>query len=79
MANFKLIGAAALSLLVATPAVARPQRDHHHYGYSHRMSPVQHARSFGYRSPYEAYGFDRGSDFDRGNFSDDFERRNTFN
>ena len=77
MTNLKLIGAATLSLLVASPAVATPQRDHHHYSYSHRMSPVQHARSYG--SPYEAYGFDRGNDFNRGNSSGDFERRNTFN
>jgi hypothetical protein len=35
MTNFKLIGAAALSLLVAAPAVAMPQRDHQRYGYSH--------------------------------------------
>jgi hypothetical protein len=77
--NFKLIGVVALSLLVVPPAAARPQRDHHHYGYHHRMSPVQHARNFGYRSPYEAYGFDRGDDLARGNFSGDFDRRNTFN
>ena len=79
MANINLIGAAALSLLVAAPAVAKPQRDHHHYSYSHRMSPVQHARNFGYGSAYEAYGFDRGDDLARGNFSGDFDRRNTFN
>jgi hypothetical protein len=79
MTNFKLLGAAALSLLVAAPAVAVPQRDHPRYGYSHRTSPVQHARGFGYGSPYEAYGFDRGDDFARGNVSGDFERRNTFN
>ena len=77
MTNFKLIGATALSLLVAAPAVATPQHDHHRY--SHRMSPVQHARNFGYGSSvYKAYGFD-GGDFARGNFSDDFDRRNTFN
>jgi hypothetical protein len=79
MTNFKLIGAAALSLLLASPAVAMPQRDHHRYAYSHRMSPAQHVRNFGYGSPYEAYGFDRGNDFDRGNVSGDFDRRNTFN
>jgi hypothetical protein len=79
MTNYKLIGAAALSLLVAAPAVAMPQRDHHRYGYSHRMSRVQHARNFGYGSVYKAYGFDRGDDVARGNFSADFDRRNTFN
>jgi hypothetical protein len=79
MTNLKLIGAVTLSLLVASPAVAVPQRDHHRYGYSHRTSPVQHARGFSYGSPYEAYGFDRGNDVDRGTSSGDFDRRNTFN
>jgi hypothetical protein len=79
MTKFKLIGAVTLSLLIASPAVATPQRDHRHYSYSHQMSPVQHARGFSYGSPYEAYGFDRGNDFNRGNSSGDFERRNTFN
>ena len=77
MTNLKLIGAVAVSLLVAAPAVAMPQRDHHRYSYFHRVSPVQHAR--GFSSPYEAYGFDRGNDFDRGNFSPTSDRRNTFN
>ena len=79
MTNFKLIGAVILSLLVAAPAAAMPQRNHRHYSYSHRMSPVQHARGLSYGSPYGSYGFDRGNDFDRGNYSDSFERRNTFN
>ena len=75
MTSLKLIGAVTLALSVAAPAVAMPQRDHGRYSYSHRMSPVQHARSLSYGS----YGFDRGNDFDRGNYSDSFERRNTFN
>jgi hypothetical protein len=79
MTTFKSIGAVTLSLLVAAPAVAMPRRDYRHYSYSHRMSPIQHARGFSYGSPYQAYGFDRGDDVDRGNFSGDFERRNTFN
>jgi hypothetical protein len=79
MTIFKLIGAAALSLLVAVPAAAMPQRHHHHYGYFHRMPAVQHARNFGHGSAYEAYGFDKGDDLARGNFSNDFDRRNTFN
>ena len=79
MTNLKLIGALTLSLLVAAPAVAMPQRDHHRYSYSHRISPVQHARGLSFGSPYEAYGFDRGNDVDRGKFSADFDRRNTFN
>ena len=76
MTNLKLIGAVTLSLLAAAPAVAMPQRGHHHYSYAHRISP---ARGFSYGSPYKAYGFDRGNDVDRGNFSADFDRRNTFN
>jgi hypothetical protein len=79
MTNLKLLGAVTLSLLVAAPVVAMPQRDHHHYSYSHRVSPVRHARGFSYGSPYEAYGFDGGDDSNRGNFSADFDRRNTFN
>jgi hypothetical protein len=43
------------------------------------MSRVQHLRNFGYGSVYDAYGFDRGDDVARGNFSADFDRRNTFN
>ena len=79
MTNLKLIGTVMLSLLVVAPAMAMSQRGHHHHSYAHRMSPVQHARGFSYGSPYDAYGFDRGNDSDRGNFSADFDRRNTFN
>jgi hypothetical protein len=74
MTKFKLIGAAALSLLVAAPAAATPPRDHHRHAYSHGLS-----RSFGHGSAYEAYGFDRSGDVSRGNISADFDRRNTFN
>ena len=68
MTNFTLISAAAL-LLVATPAMARQHFEHYRYGYSHRMP----------RSVYRAYGFYRGDDFVPHNYSDDFDRRNTFN
>jgi hypothetical protein len=79
MTNLKLIGAVTLSLLVAAPAVAMPQRDHHRYGYSHRISPVQHARNFGYRSVYDAYGFDGGNDFGRGSYPGESDHSKTFN
>jgi hypothetical protein len=69
MTNFKLVAAAALSLLAATPAVAvAAQRVDHH----HNAQALRHARN--YQSFYGAYGFDRGS-----NVSADFDRRNTFN
>jgi hypothetical protein len=74
--NIKLIGAAAVSLLIATPAVAMQRAYHHGY----RASPVHRARNFGYRSAYNAYGFYPGSgDFAPSNVYDDFARRNTFN
>jgi hypothetical protein len=69
MTNFTLISAAAALLLVATPAMARQHFKHYRYGYSHRMP----------RSVYRAYGFYRGDDLAPHNYSDDFERRNTFN
>jgi hypothetical protein len=69
MTNFKLAAAAALSLLVATPAVAvAAQRVDHH----HNVSALRRARN--YQSFYGAYGYDRDS-----NISADFDRRNTLN
>jgi hypothetical protein len=68
MTSLTLIGAAALSLALAAPAVAAQHVKHHH------VSTVRHARDSDYRSFYGAYGFDRGS-----GISDDFDRRNTFN
>jgi hypothetical protein len=65
MMNFRLIGAAALSLLLATPAMAMHRGNNRHYGhFSHRAS--------------RAYAFDRGYDFVP-NVYNDFDRRNTFN
>jgi hypothetical protein len=78
MMNRKLIGAVALSLLIATPALAKPQAGYHRYGYSHRASPM-HVLNFGHRSVYDAYGFDTGGGLTSGNVSGDFDRRNTFN
>jgi hypothetical protein len=49
--------------------MARQHFKHYRYGYSHRMP----------RSVYRAYGFYRGDDLAPHNYSDDFERRNTFN
>jgi hypothetical protein len=64
MMSFSLIVAAALSLLLATPAMAMHRGGHHHYGhFSHRAS--------------RAYAFDRG--YAPGNVYNDFDRRNTFN
>jgi hypothetical protein len=61
-----MIGAAALTLLLATPAMAMHRGNHLHYGhFSHRAS--------------RAYAFDRGYDFAPGNVYNDFDRRNTFN
>jgi hypothetical protein len=64
MMNFRLIGAAALSLMLATPAMAMQHGYRHHY--------VSHSVS-------RAYAFDRGSGYAPGNVSSDFDRRNTFN
>ena len=65
--NYKLIGAVALSLVLATPAMAMHHGyHHHHHGYS--------------SSAYGAYNFYSGHDFaPRDNNRGDFDRRNTFN
>ena len=59
MTKFGLIGAVALSLVLATPAMAM-HRHHHHYGYLHALK-------FHFSSTYGAYNFYHGSDFDRRN------------
>ena len=41
MTNFGLIGAAAIALLAATPAMAVQVRHHHRYAYARRVAPVQ--------------------------------------
>jgi hypothetical protein len=57
MTKFGLIGAAALSLMLATPATA--SHWHHHYGYFHTL------KHFG--STYAAYNFYYRYDFARRN------------
>lgn len=74
MMNFRLIGAAALLLTLATPAMAMRHHHHHHYG-----QPVQGALRLGYGSTYRAYNFYPGHNFAPGNIYNDFDRRNTFN
>jgi hypothetical protein len=59
MRKFGLIGAAALSLVLATPAMAM-HGHHHHYGYLHALK-------FHFGSTYGAYNSYRGSDFARRN------------
>ena len=58
MTKFGLIGAAVLSLVLATPAMAM-HGHHHHYGYFHVL------KHFG--STYAAYNFYQGYDFARRN------------
>jgi hypothetical protein len=59
MTKFGLIGAAALALVLATPATAM-HGHHHHYGYFHALK-------FHYGSTYGAYGFYHWGDFARRN------------
>ncbi len=73
MMNFRLIAAAALSLMLATPAMAM-HHGYHHHGYVHSWLP-----QFGYHSTRGAYAYDRGYNFVPGNIYNDFDRRNTFN
>lgn len=77
MTKLKLVGAATVALLFASPAVAAQGVDHNRY--SHRVSPVHHGK-FGHRSAYDAYGLYPGGYFAPGNAYDgDFARGNTFN
>jgi hypothetical protein len=67
--NYKLIGAVALSLMLASPAMAMHRGYHHH-----------HAVKFGNSSIYGAYNFYSGHDYaPRDDYRGDFERSNTFN
>jgi len=79
--NFRLIGAAALSLMLATPAMAMHKGYHHHYGRVHKEFPFQNALKFRYGSTYGAYNFSPQDEFTPDNDIDsfDFDRRNTFN
>jgi hypothetical protein len=69
-----LIGAAAVLLSLASPAMAKQRGNRHRYHYAHQVPPV---RTFGPAS--EAYDFYPRDDFAPGHVSDDFDRRNTFN
>jgi hypothetical protein len=53
MTKFGLIGAAALSLVLATPAMAM-QRHHHHYDYVHGLKS-HFGSTYG---AYQSYGYD---------------------
>jgi len=82
MMNFRLIGAAALSLMLATPAMAMHHRYHQHNGQViHSKLPVRDAQKYSYGSTYGAYNFSPRDDFAPDyNVDDlDFDRRNTFN
>jgi hypothetical protein len=67
MMNFRLIGAAALSLVLATPAMAM------HHGYHHGKLPVQDAMKYNSGSTYGAYNF-----HPRDEFLPDHEERSDF-
>jgi hypothetical protein len=75
MTNFKLIGAAAVALMLATPAMAMQRGHHQHYTQSSALGALKSR----YGSAYGAYGFDRGDEFAPGNVVNDFDRKNTFN
>lgn len=56
MMNFRLIGAALLSLMVASPAMAAHHVYHPHYGQvGHEELPVQDALRLGYGTGYRTY------------------------
>jgi len=76
--KFRLSGAAAVSLVLANPAMAM-QHHHHHYGYVHKEPSVQNAPGLGYGSNYGAYNSYPEDEFAPDNHSFDFDRRNTFN
>jgi hypothetical protein len=79
MKKFGLIGAAAVALMLATPAMATPRSHHHHYSQIQNESPALSVLKSRYGSAYGAYGFDRGQDYAPSNFDNDFDRKNTFN
>jgi hypothetical protein len=67
MMNFKLIGAVALSLMIATPAMAAHQRHHSRDG---RELPVQDALHFGYDSGQCGYHSGYGGLYGDGYYPD---------
>jgi hypothetical protein len=66
MTKFKLIGAMALSLMIASPAVAMHQR---HYPDGHDL-PVQDAQHFGYGSGQCGYHSGRAGLYGDGLYPD---------
>jgi len=62
MTKFGLIGAAALSLVLATPAMAM-HRHHLHYGYFHALK-YHFGSTYGAYNFYRGYGFSRRNTFD---------------
>ena len=79
MTNFGLIGAAAIALLAATPAMAAQVRRHHRDAYARRVAPVQNPgrSSLGPADgTYEYYGIDKY--YPEENYDADFDRKNTF-
>ena len=56
MKTFRLIGAVALSLMLATPAMAMHHVHHHQNGqFADSDLPVQDAQRFGYGTGYKTY------------------------
>jgi hypothetical protein len=77
MTNFGLIGAAAVALVAATPAIAAQVHHHHRYAYARRVAPVQDLRHAGLPADaYEYYGIDKF--YPEENYDADFDRK-TFN
>jgi len=62
MTKFGLIGAALLSLVMATPATAM-HRHYHHYDYLHSLK-YHFGPTYGAYNYYRGYGFDRRNTFD---------------
>ena len=79
--NFRLIGAAALSLVLTAPAMAMQHRYQHDDSQAaYGELPVQDALEYGNGSTYGAYDFYPRYDYAPGeDYSNDFDRKNTFN
>ena len=80
--NFRLIGAAAVSFMLATPAMAMHHVYRRHHGYIHTELSVRNAPGFGYGSTDRAYNFYPGDKYEYApeeDYSTDFDRKNTFN
>jgi hypothetical protein len=70
--NFRLIGATALSLILAGPAMAASSgygmRDEYHGLYRHHYFPAQDAINFGYGNAYPTYHSGWGGLYGDGNY-----------